>query len=548
MLEHVKSQRRGQTRAIGSGYPYLISFSTVCPVFNRVKTGRRTVKVDETRHRGDIPRPWPCRGPRQIDRPLAKSSPGQRISFTSGRDERQNKENFQITIMVDRSLSSHAVGVADRPTSFQVPRREMERLTATPDSGIVAELRRKISSGELGRDPLPHIIEAALSITGAHGAAIAMRQDNSVFCTARAGSMAPDLGSELSPHSGISGQCLRTGRALRCDDTTIDPRVDAEASRRMGLRSIAVAPLGQGPTVSGILEAFSPKPYAFSDTHMELLVELADLVMAPQAARSESVLLKTRQKLAAAAKNWKIALPTAAVLVFVGWLSFRSKAPVSNSSNALAHPARGAVASIPADEPPVALTKPAPGVRAVRPKASLPGGVVMASASEKMRGESALRSKPQTAALENADDSAPNPNHRSPAVGNPVEQVSTAPPLAAVSPGADAMLAEILSPSSAIPVLPSMRLSQGLSGGRIERRVDPIYPQQAIRARIEGRVVMRVLVAEDGNVRDVKVVDGSLLFNQAAKDAVAKWHFQPFRLNGQPIQMTTEIILNFKLP
>jgi TonB family protein len=414
---------------------------------------------------------------------------------------------------------------------------------------MIAELRAKISSGELGRDPLPHIIEATLSITGAHGAAIAMRQGNSVFCTARAGSMAPDLGSELSPDSGISGQCLRTGRALRCDDTIIDPRVDAEASRRMGLRSIAVAPIEHGPTVSGILEAFSPKPYAFSDTHMELLVELAELVLAPQAARSESVLLKTGQKLRTAARNWKIALPTAAVLVSIGWLSFRGKTPVSNSSNTLVQPLPGVVVSIPADEPPMALAKPEPGVRARHAKAGLARGVVMASTSEKMRSESALESKPQArAAVEDADGAIPNPNLRSPAVGNPVEEVATAPPLGAVSPQGDAMLTEVLSPSSALPARPAVRTSQGVSGGRIERRVDPIYPPQALRARIEGRVVVQALVTEDGNVRDVKVIDGNLLFSQAAKDAVARWHFQPFRLNGQPIQITTEITLTFKLP
>ena len=434
--------------------------------------------------------------------------------------------------------------------SFQVPRREIERLTSTLDSGIVAELCAKISRGELGRDPLPHIIEATLSITGAHGAAIAMRRGNRVFCTARAGSMAPDLDSELSPDSGISGQCLRTGRALRCDDTSIDTRVDAEACRRMGLRSIAVAPIRQGTTVTGILEAFSPKPYAFSDTHMQLLVELAELTMAPQGVCRESVLLKARQKVAALARNWKIASSTAAILLFsIAWLSFRGKAPVSNSSNMLVQPLPGTVAPMPADKQPSPLPKPTPGLPAGHSRAALPHGVVMASSSAKMRSDAVSESKPRPkTALENADATMPIPNLHPAAAEKPVEEVATAPPLAAVSPGADAMLAEVLSPSSALPVHPSVKTSQGLSGGRIQRRIDPIYPPQAIRARIEGRVVVQALVTEEGNVRDVKVIDGSVLFSQAAVDAVAKWRFQPFRLNGQPIQMTTQIILNFKLP
>jgi hypothetical protein len=212
--------------------------------------------------------------------------------------------------------------------------------------------------------------------------------------------------------------------------------------------------------------------------------------------------LKTGQKLRTAARKWKIVLPTAAVLVSIGWLSFRAKTPVSNSSNTLAQPLPAVVVSIPADEPPMAVAKPEPGVRAGHAKAGLPRGVVMASTSETMRSESALESKPQArAAVEDADGAMPNPNLRSPAVGNLVEEVATAPPLGAASPQGDAMLAEVLSPSSALPARPSLRTSQGVSGGRIERRVDPIYPPQALRARIEGHVVVQALVTarREGN-------------------------------------------------
>ena len=80
------------------------------------------------------------------------------------------------------------------------------------------------------------------------------------ICQARAGDMAPDLGTKLETDSGISGQSLRTGCALLCDDANTDPRVDAEVCRRLGLRSLAVVPVGRRPNVSGVLEAFSALP------------------------------------------------------------------------------------------------------------------------------------------------------------------------------------------------------------------------------------------------------------------------------------------------
>ena len=80
--------------------------------------------------------------------------------------------------------------------------------------------------------------------------------------------------------SGISGECLRTGVSLRCDDASRDLHVDAEVCRQMGLQSIAVVPLrGQIGRV-GVLEAFSTEAYAFTEDKMALLERLAGLAEA----------------------------------------------------------------------------------------------------------------------------------------------------------------------------------------------------------------------------------------------------------------------------
>ena len=96
----------------------------------------------------------------------------------------------------------------------------------------------------------------------------------------RSGETAPELGDRLNVDSGISGECLRTGVSLRCDDASRDFHVDAEVCRQMGLQSIAVVPLrGQHGRV-GVLEAFSTESYAFTEDKMELLGRLAGLAEA----------------------------------------------------------------------------------------------------------------------------------------------------------------------------------------------------------------------------------------------------------------------------
>ncbi len=124
------------------------------------------------------------------------------------------------------------------------------------------------------------IAVAAQSLTGATGAALAMPRDGVVVCVGRSGETAPELGDRLDVDSGISGECLRTGVSLRCDDASRDFHVDAEVCREMGLQSIAVVPLrGQHGRV-GVLEAFSTAAFAFDDEKMEVLERLAGLAEA----------------------------------------------------------------------------------------------------------------------------------------------------------------------------------------------------------------------------------------------------------------------------
>jgi TonB family protein len=152
-------------------------------------------------------------------------------------------------------------------------------LSPSDAEAVLAKLHDAISAdaSELGAI-LQATVEAAQVLTGAGSAALALRCDGMVICRARSGEPAPELGVRLDEDSGISGECLRQGQMLRCEDAHYDHRVNPLVCRTLGLRSIAIAPLRRhGSETIGILEIFSTRPYAFNEVHMQLLSRLAEL-------------------------------------------------------------------------------------------------------------------------------------------------------------------------------------------------------------------------------------------------------------------------------
>ena len=129
-------------------------------------------------------------------------------------------------------------------------------------------------------DVLQLVAERALTITGADGIAIALAEGDEIICRASAGTMAPDRGVQLDAKAGFSGACFRTGRIVRCDDSEKDPRVNVEACRRLGTRSMVAVPLLGQSRVVGLLEAFSTEPFGFDDGEVRSLNLLAELILA----------------------------------------------------------------------------------------------------------------------------------------------------------------------------------------------------------------------------------------------------------------------------
>jgi len=124
------------------------------------------------------------------------------------------------------------------------------------------------------------LAERAQYITGASGAAIALRRGEhaDMRCRASAGSNAPELGALLSMEYGLSGESVRTRQALRCDDTESDSRVNREGCRQLGIASVVVMPIVSEQQVIGVFELFSGRPRAFEERDLSALQRLSEMV------------------------------------------------------------------------------------------------------------------------------------------------------------------------------------------------------------------------------------------------------------------------------
>jgi GAF domain-containing protein len=144
--------------------------------------------------------------------------------------------------------------------------------------------------GELDLEPTISLIaERAQIVTAATGAAVALRRGGDIVCRARAGRTAPDLGVRLQTDSGLSAECVRTGEVLLCGDAEASPRVDLDSCRRLGVRSILVAPLRYFRRTLGLFEVLSSTPYAFDYQDVASMQMLAGLTVAAISRRAGHV-------------------------------------------------------------------------------------------------------------------------------------------------------------------------------------------------------------------------------------------------------------------
>jgi TonB family protein len=431
-----------------------------------------------------------------------------------------------------------------QPMSWSESREDdLNPLTQTD---LVQALEQQIDAGfppGLALDlVLNELVVRASTATRARSAALALRRGDEMVCRAATGEHAPDLGIPLNMSDGLSGACLRTHQSQLCLDTETDPRVDAVASRRLGVRSMLVVPVLDGDELVGVLEVFATDPAEFVDSDQNLLEIFARDVTrirraafeleqrpvpaippAPTITPAETtapdqmmqpVSMGTSlpsQRARAPYEIWSLILGGLAILLAValsfmigsriGWLGLSSR-------GAHHSPSLPAADSPKTPAPPVAHAKQPTGSSgsAAKPAPdSNAGGLVVYD-----KGKVVFRIKP--AAPKTAGPS-------STATGETAEGGTE-----------------------------RVWLAADLAESRLRQRSEPQYPADALAAHRTGDVVLEVVVGADGSVASTRPINGDPLLVTAATDAVRTWHYEPYRVHGHPAEFQTDVTLKFSLP
>jgi len=92
-----------------------------------------------------------------------------------------------------------------------------------------------------------------------------------------------------------------------------------------------------------------------------------------------------------------------------------------------------------------------------------------------------------------------------------------------------------------------VRVSQGVTQGLVLRRIQPNYPPLARQARIQGAVVLQAEISKGGDIQNLRLISGHPMLAPAAIEAVKQWKYKPYYLNGEPVEVETQITVNFSL-
>jgi diguanylate cyclase (GGDEF)-like protein len=148
---------------------------------------------------------------------------------------------------------------------------------------LLAVIRTQTEIVKLGLDlsgVMELVAQEVQAITRAAGAVVELAEGDDMVYRAVAGTAAGQLGLRLRRASSLSGLCVHTVRALRCDDAESDPRVNVEACRKVGLRSMVVVPLIHHDQAVGVLKVISPAPSAFGEGDVKVLALMSELIAA----------------------------------------------------------------------------------------------------------------------------------------------------------------------------------------------------------------------------------------------------------------------------
>jgi TonB family protein len=104
---------------------------------------------------------------------------------------------------------------------------------------------------------------------------------------------------------------------------------------------------------------------------------------------------------------------------------------------------------------------------------------------------------------------------------------------------------EIAAPAASLE--PIIRVGGNVQSAKLRRQPRPVYPPEAKAERVQGAVHLMAIIAADGTVKKLEVIDGHPLLVQSALEAVRQWEYEPTYLNGEPVEVQTQIDVNYTL-
>jgi protein TonB len=455
----------------------------------------------------------------------------------------------------------------------------------------------------------PHDPAAALAVIcrttralcGAEGLAIALHEGSEMVCRASSGA-APAVGVRLGPDSRLSAECLRKRAVVRCQDAEFDRRFDDALRHRLGFGSAVVVPILDGKEPKGVLAAMYGAPYGFDHRVVARLERIAELIaehcryseatlpepqpqpvsesqfkdeggqepeppLTQESARPVRTPLPSNVCDACGHVNLlstlvceKCDIPLPAALAACGPIAAESPRPVEPDRE-IVRPRR-----VPIPQP-VARRRMA-RISRVAAVVVLTGAACLGFLQFRHRLFPPKAAPVQPLAAPTTESpSAPDLN-TAPAV-QVAEGEPQAPP-ADVSPAAAKVRPQSRASAHKPPAqdrrkkaaeqaanhLPDARTislttpadtsAGGITGGEVLHRVLPEYPEPAMALRVRGTVVLKAVVTRQGTVDRISVISGDPHLAEAAVNAVKQWRYQPYLLNGVPIERDTTITINFK--
>ena len=417
-----------------------------------------------------------------------------------------------------QSGSNNGASARDREPAGNATQFFSESSSLTEVAQTLASHGGGAVSVELALDlVLNEVIEQARAATGASGAAAALFRDGELTCRATAGENAPDLGVRVDATSSLAGTCMSTGEIQQCRDTETDSRVNAEACRRLGVRSMLIAPLVDHNQTIGIIQVFSAWPNAFGKREMSALQVLAGRIA--ESTREAQVGIPTETPepeslaIAPAVATEPDPMPVAAA-------DARPMSPISEEKPSM-------IWSVVLIILVIATAVTLGVVIGWRRAANVPNGAAIKANTATASAVNAAADPPQTESAE------------------PASAAAKTPARPAVPPGGLVVTenGKVVYRSTG-----GAQSSPSQAARSLIHRVEPEYPADAKAQRVQGSVVLDVQVLGTGGVGNIGVISGDPLLTQAAVDAVKQWRYQSDIVNGQGVDSQLRVTVKFSLP